>query len=308
VSRLRATRIGEEMLTISLVTPNFNYGHFVEAALKSVLDQNYRSLQYVVIDGCSNDDSVSIVERYRNQLHFFASEPDRGNYDAINKGFAQTDGEIMGWLNSDDMLFPWCLRAVAEIFDQHPDVEWISSMQPALWDEDGFLMGIATRSGFSKEAFLDGKFLLENVPLPQGFEVGANPAGTIQQESTFWRRSLWDRAGGRVSSDYGDAGDFELWSRFYEHADLVGVDTPLGGFRVHSVQKSADCASYASNAAHALHDARQRIGWRTGQGHPKGMRRAFGMVARANYRGERIGRAKGTDGKLRWIKQGHSFT
>lgn len=248
------------MLSISLVTPNFNYGHFIEAALKSVLDQNYRRLQYVVIDGGSNDNSVSIVERYRSHLHFVTSEPDQGTYNAINKGFAHTDGDIMGWLNSDDMMFPWCLKAVEEIFEQHPDVDWISTMQPALWDPMGSFAGLASRPGFSKDAFLDGKYLLEGTRT-MNISVRTRPVGTIQQESTFWRRSLWERAGGYISSEFGPAGDFELWCRFYEHADLTGVYFPLAGFRIHSAQASSDQHGYNMQASRALALARARSGY-----------------------------------------------
>lgn len=248
------------MLTISLVTPNFNYGHFIGSALKSVLDQNYPKLQYVVVDGGSNDDSIGIVEKHRSRLHSFTSEPDRGNYDAINKGFARTDGEIMGWLNSDDMLFPWCLRAVAEIFEQYPGVEWISSMQPALWDSMGRFAGLGSRPGFSRDAFFDGKYLLEGTR-KMNIDLRTRPVGTIQQESTFWRRSLWERAGGYISSEFGPAGDFDLWCRFYEHADLIGVYFPLAGFRVHSSQASSDQHGYNTQASRALSLARVRCGY-----------------------------------------------
>lgn len=298
------------MLTISLVTPNFNYGHFVGAALKSVLDQNYRSLQYVVIDGCSNDDSVSIVERYRNQLHFFASEPDRGNYDAINKGFAQTDGDIMGWLNSDDMMFPWCLKAVEEIFEQHPDVEWISTMQPALWDSMGSFAGLASRPGFSKNAFLDGKYLLEGARL-MNISVRARPVGTIQQESTFWRRSLWERAGGYISSEFGPAGDFELWCRFYEHADLTGVYFPLAGFRIHSSQASSDQHGYNVEASRALALARSRAAYHRLSNRccmlVRKVRNAIASRSRKCYAGQTLRKAAGSDTRSAWVKSGQRF-
>jgi glycosyltransferase involved in cell wall biosynthesis len=298
------------MLTISLVTPNFNYGHFIASALKSVLDQNYPKLQYVVIDGGSNDDSIGIVGKHRGQLHSFISEPDRGNYDAINKGFALTDGEIMGWLNSDDMLFPWCLKAVGEIFEQHPDVEWISTLQPALWDSKGSFAGLASRPGFSKDAFLDGKYLLDGRPRIN-ISVSTRPVGTIQQESTFWRRSLWERAGGYISSEFGPAGDFELWCRFYEHADLKGVYFPLAGFRVHAAQVSSDQHGYNLQASRALALARSRAGYHriSNRCHALARKVNSGITSRSfnYYAGQTLVRAIRPDTGSAWMKSVQRF-
>lgn len=298
------------MLTISLVTPNFNYGRFIESALKSVLDQIYPSLQYVVVDGGSNDGSVSIIEQYRNRLHFFTSEPDRGNYDAINKGFAKTNGEIMGWLNSDDMLFPWCLEAVGEIFAQHPDVDWISTLQPALWESTGRFAGLASRPGFSKIAFLDGKYLLEGAPRTNP-SVRTRPVGTIQQESTFWRRSLWERAGGYISSEFGPAGDFELWCRFYEHADLTGVYFPLAGFRVHAAQVSSDKHRYNAEASRALALARCRAGYHRLSNRccmlVRKVRNAMASRSWKCYAGQALRKAVGSDTRSTWVKSGQRF-
>jgi glycosyltransferase involved in cell wall biosynthesis len=298
------------MLSISLVTPNFNYGQFIESALKSVLDQNYRRLQYVVIDGGSIDDSLRIVEKYRDRLHFFTTEQDEGNYDAINKGFTHTDGEIMGWLNSDDMLFPWCLQAVGEIFEQHPDVEWISTLQPALWDSKGSFGGLASRPGFSKDAFLDGKYLLEGTPKTNP-SVQTRPVGTIQQESTFWRRSLWERAGAYISSEFGPAGDFELWCRFYEHADLTGVHFPLAGFRVHASQVSSDQRRYNVEASRALDLARSRAGYHR-LSHRccmlvRKVKTAMASRSCKCYAGQTLRKAIGSDPRSTWVKSGQRF-
>src|SRR5712664_2616221 len=109
---------------ISIVTPSFNQASYLEAALKSVLDQNYPNLEYIVVDGGSTDGSVEIIQRYADRLTYWVSQPDRGQMDALNKGFRRTTGEIMAWLNSDDMLCSWALQTVGHIFQDLPAVQW----------------------------------------------------------------------------------------------------------------------------------------------------------------------------------------
>lgn len=100
---------GAHPLEISIVTPSFNQGEFLEAAIRSVLDQQYPALEYIVVDGGSTDGSIEIIRRYEAQLHRWCSEPDEGHYAAVNKGFSWSNGEIMAWLNSDDMYCLWTL-------------------------------------------------------------------------------------------------------------------------------------------------------------------------------------------------------
>ncbi len=229
---------------ISIVTPSFNQAAYLEAALRSVLEQDHQPLEYVVVDGGSGDGSAEIIRQYADRLAWSVSEPDGGQYDAINRGFARTSGEIMGWLNSDDMLAPWALSVVAEIFETLPEVEWLTSLAQIRWDARGRAVRCLPQRGFSRAGFFAG----ENLP-----RAGAFSTGWIQQESTFWRRSLWERAGGRVGAEWKLAGDFELWSRFWQHAKLCGVETPLGGFRFHGEQKTgAGHRTYLEEAESAL--------------------------------------------------------
>lgn len=212
---------------ITVVTPSFNQGQYIEETIRSVLLQGYPNLEYIVIDGGSTDGSVDIIRKYEPWLAYWVSEPDRGQYHAINKGFARGTGDIMGWLNSDDKYAEWSLSVVADVFATVNDVDWLTTNCPLTWDARGRAVHYSSIDGYGREGFFAG----EHLPGP-GFR------GYIQQESTFWRRSLWERAGARVRDDLQLAGDFELWARFYRHADLWGLSAPLGGFRVHGDQKS----------------------------------------------------------------------
>lgn len=217
------------MPSIALVTPSFNQGKFLRAAIESVLNQNVPGLSYAVVDGGSSDDSPRIVEEFSGRLAWSVSEKDAGQYDAINKGFQRVEGEVMGWLNSDDMHCPWALSVVADIFTNCPEVSWLTTRFPLRWDALGRATNCSDARGYACPAFAKGEYCCGT----PGFF-----AAPIQQESTFWRRSLWNEAGGALSQDFGPAGDFELWCRFAKRAELYAVNVPLAGFRHHGAQQT----------------------------------------------------------------------
>ena len=222
----------ESQPRISVVTPSFNQGEFLEATLRSVITQGYPELEYVVIDGGSTDDSVSIIKRHEADLAYWVSEPDEGHAHALNKGFAKTTGEIMCWINSSDMYYPWTLQTVAEIFSHLPQVDWIMGV-PSQFDVGGRPRVVASTSGVNIYDILAGDYR------------------EIQQESVFWRRSLWERAGGQLDQSLKCAADFELWLRFFRLAPLYNVTTLLAGFRCHDdrLGESADGAVRARSSA-----------------------------------------------------------
>lgn len=243
--------------TISLVTACLNQAPFVRQTVDSVLNQAYPALEYLVQDGGSRDGTLELLHGYGDRLSL-VSEPDRGLYDALNRGFARSGGEVMGYLNGDDIHLPWTLSVVGEVFSTFPDVEWISTLHPLAMDEGGRVVRARSRdSGFSANEFLRGDYF----PAPE------RPGALwIQQESTFWRRSLWERAGGAFDDSLRAAGDFDLWGRFFRLAPLVGIDTPLAAFRRRAGQLST-VGDYAGEAAAVL----ARLG-----GRPRG--RVAGLI------------------------------
>ncbi len=209
---------------ISVVTPSFNQSDFLEATLKSVIDQRYADLEYVVIDGGSTDHSVSIIESYEAMLAYWVSEPDQGHAHALNKGFSRTTGDLMCWINSSDLYYPWTFQIVAEIFTQFPGVEWIMGAI-SMVDVRGRPRVVAAQRGTNVYDVLAGRYRY-----------------CVQQESVFWRRSLWERSGGYLDQRLTYAADLDLWLRFFRLAPLYRVGTLLGGFRVHedSLGKAGD--------------------------------------------------------------------
>ncbi|BAS59572.1 family 2 glycosyl transferase [Leptolyngbya boryana NIES-2135] len=277
---------------ISIVTPSFNQAPFLEATLQSVLSQNYPNLEYIVIDGGSTDGSVEIIKRYESQLHYWCSEPDAGQYAAINKGFSHATGEIMAWLNSDDMQCPWALKTVASIMSELSEVEWLTTLNPGLWDWYGFCLGFRAVPGYDRSAFLEGRYLPHSPKTLRGI-------GSIQQESTFWRRSLWEKIGGQISTEYKLAGDFDLWAQFYQHADLYGVASPLAGFRSQNTQKSSHLDLYVAESLRSLKSMRSPNVFRQLQLHRVPIVRSW-LKSHLSYSCQRIVRTQSNSAEGRW--------
>lgn len=113
---------------ITVVTPNFNQGCFLEETILSVLEQGYPNLEFIVIDGGSTDGSTDIIRKYEKKLAYWVSEPDNGQYHAVQKGFEKSTGEIMTYLNSDDILAKGSLFTAAQIFNDYPQVKWLGGL------------------------------------------------------------------------------------------------------------------------------------------------------------------------------------
>jgi glycosyltransferase involved in cell wall biosynthesis len=196
---------------ISIVTPNYNGEKYLEQTIQSVLSQNYPNLEYIIIDGGSTDNSVAIIKKYEKELVFWVSEPDKGLYDAIQKGFEKSTGEIMAWINSDDLYQPNAFFMVAEIF-KFKEVNWLQGI-PSAYDEKGRTVKINSLKRWSNLDYYIGNYKW------------------IQQESVFWRRTLWEVSGKKMATEMKYAGDLELWLRFFRHEKLYVTSALLGGFR-----------------------------------------------------------------------------
>lgn len=213
-------------MKISIVTPSYNQASHLRETINSVLGQGISDLEYIVIDGGSKDGSAEIIREYGPRLAYWCSEADGGQYQAINKGFSKSTGEVMGWLNSSDIYLPWTLKMVDHIFTKFPEVDWISSMSKVCITEDGQFEGLFEIPGFSSKRFA------------KGLLGSSHNTDFIQQETCFWRRSLWEKIGGKITDQYRFAADFWLWGEFFKHARCTGVDAPLAAFRFHGDQKS----------------------------------------------------------------------
>lgn len=219
---------------ISIITPNYNLGEYLEETILSVIEQGYPNLEYIVIDGGSTDNSIEIIKKYEKFITYWESNKDNGMYDAINKGFSKSSGEIMGWINSDDLLHKKSLFIVKEAFE-HKNVEWIQGVN-TLIDEMGRVFQVHYPYNTHRYNFILNQHLNKDFSNLKNF-------GTIQQESTFWKRSLWNNAGGFLNTKYKYAGDFELWMRFFRFQKLYNITGLIGGFRVRQNQTSQEFRS-----------------------------------------------------------------
>lgn len=203
---------------ISVITPNYNGSNYLEETILSVLGQNYPNLEYIIIDGGSTDGSLEIIKKYEKQIDWWVSEKDNGMYHAIQKGFEKSTGEIMAWINSDDMYHKNALYTVAEIFSSIKEVNWLSGASTT-YDEFGRTISCNQSRILTKYDFYNYDFKW------------------IQQESVFWRRYLWEKAGSHLNIQLKYAGDFELWLRFFRFEKIYFTSGLIGGFRMRSTNQ-----------------------------------------------------------------------
>lgn len=203
--------------TISIVTCSFQQGRYLEQAIRSVIDQGYPALEYIVIDGGSTDGSAEIIKRHAPALAYWVSEPDRGQTDALIKGFKRSNGDILGWLCSDDVLLPGALAAVGEFFAAHPEA--MAVYGDALWiDAEGRLLRPKKEMGFNRFVLL-------------------HDHNYIPQPSMFWRRALYDTVNG-LNPEFDLAMDADLWARFSARTRIAHMPRYLACMRFYPEQKT----------------------------------------------------------------------
>ena len=227
------TRSAVKLPLVSVVMPSFNQAPFLEEALESVLSQDYPHVELIVRDGGSTDGSVDIIEKYSPRLAFWASQRDRGQCDAINQGFEQSTGEIMCWLNSDDLLEPGAISAVVEHFRMQPDSMVVTGSCLCV-DEAGTLIHRDTKKP------LDGGDSRDALRAAGSSEGAQNLVVWFRdwfpQSSTFWRRAIWERVG-PLDEAWNYSMDYELWRRMSRHSRIDVIDRVLSRYRYHSDAK-----------------------------------------------------------------------
>lgn len=208
-----------ELPLISIVTPSFNQAQFLERTIRSVLDQNYPRLEYIIMDGGSKDASVEIIKRYASRLTYWVSQKDRGQSDAINQGFARSTGEILTWLNSDDYLMPGALAAVAESFERHPNAgAWVGDCQ------------FVTPLTGEKELLRAGALDLDTLGT-RWREV------FFGQPSCFFSAEAW-RNCGPLDENLHFSMDLDLWLKMLKRFDFVRVPSLLSSATLHADAKT----------------------------------------------------------------------
>ncbi len=245
-------------MRFAIVTPVLNGEKFLDQAILSVVSQaGPFTIRYHVQDGGSKDRTLEILAAWQTRLAHdfplfcegiefsFTSAPDRGLYEAVNRGFAAcayAHADAMTWIGSDDRFEPGAFGTIEEVFGLFPNIDWVTGRTTVLNEAGLMLFMPPPIMPFPRQAIAAGIF------------DGRFVTSCIEQEATFWRPRLWQKAGG-VDPNFRLAGDFDLWRRFARHTDLVVVDKILGCFRVRKGQLSEDMAGYRAEIDASLSPA-----------------------------------------------------
>lgn len=205
------------MLSLSIVTPSFNQGRFIERTLQSVLQQNISKLEYIVMDGGSNDETLSILQQYDSSINW-VSKPDRGQSDAINQGFKKASGDIIGWLNSDDIYYPGSLATILEFFENNPNIDMVYG--------DAFHIDANDKK-------------IEYYPTEPWSVQRLKQACFISQPAVFFRRRIFSKYG-LLNENLNFCMDYEYWLRLaLKGAKIMYIPTVLAGSRLYPETKTS---------------------------------------------------------------------
>jgi glycosyltransferase involved in cell wall biosynthesis len=206
---------------VTIVTPSFNQARFLGATIESVLSQDYPNLEYIVLDGGSTDGSLDVIHHYQDRLAAWVSEPDQGQTAAINRGFGMAQGEILAWLNSDDVYFPGAVKEAVACLQAHPDVGMVHGAAY-------YVDAAGTPVGRFPSAETDSRSLRRGAP-------------HIAQQAAFFRSTAWKMVGPLDPTFY-YAMDYDLWVRISAVTPLIYVPRMWAGFRLHGESKSMTVA------------------------------------------------------------------
>jgi glycosyltransferase involved in cell wall biosynthesis len=232
---------------------SFNQAAFLEEGLRSVLDQEYPNLEFLVVDGSSTDGSIDILERYRDRLSFLLIEKDEGQSDGLNKGFARASGDILTWVNSDDLLEPGALFRVAQAFTAH-QVDMVA--------------GGCRQIGLTRDKVIRSHHNKLPYGLPTALPLGLllamdqfwMTASFFYQPEVFFSRDIWNRAGGRLRVDLNYVLDYDLWVRMAAAgATIVHIPEFLACSRTHDRQKTVEGMPYLPEVQRLLREYASRL-------------------------------------------------
>jgi glycosyltransferase involved in cell wall biosynthesis len=224
------------MTLVSIITPSFNQAKYLEQTIRSVLDQNYPSIEYIVIDGASSDGSLEKIKKYADKYAYWTSEKDSGQAEAINKGFARATGEVVAWLNSDDYYLPDTISAAVKVFEENPDVVLVYANMLAV-DEHGKTFNTLKYKQLTLEDLLC-------------FQI-------IGQPAVFMRRSALQKTSG-LDPSFHYLLDHLLWIQLAQHGKILHVDQTWSAARYHAEAKNrAKAAEFGREAFRILDVARQ---------------------------------------------------
>ena len=219
------------MTLVSIITPSYNQSAYLEQTIQSVLTQDYPQIEYLVVDGASTDGSLEIIKRYEDKLAWWVSEKDKGQADAINKGFARASGEIIAWLNSDDYYLPGTVQSAVKSFEENPDVVLVYGNMLAV-DKHGRTFNTLKYKQLTLEDLLC-------------FQI-------IGQPAVFMRRSVLQKVGG-LDSSFHFLLDHLLWIQIAHHGRILCVDQTWAAARYHAEAKNrAKAAEFGREAFRIL--------------------------------------------------------
>jgi glycosyltransferase involved in cell wall biosynthesis len=216
---------------ITIVTPSYNQGQFIEETIDSILSQGYPNLEYIIMDGGSTDQSVDVIKKYAHHLAYWVSEPDKGQSDAIHRGILHSTGELCNWINSDDVLAENGLKAIAETYLKNPQVDFIHGKNGII-DQDGHFKGWIQHP----KDELDLRYLFS---MPYG------------QQACFFTRKVYDKVRG-INSELKFSMDFDLYTKIHLVAQAIQIDGHIGSIRLHEDTKT-------SNLQEVMHHENGRI-------------------------------------------------